>query len=272
MRYGPPVSFARDSHGSEVAYQVLGEGPIDLVFLFGWPSHLALMWENPAFADFLHRLVLVRAGDRLRPTSAPGCPTGARPGTRSRTGWTRSGAVLDAVGSRRGRVLRLPPRRSAGPAVRRHLPAADGGRGHVRRPTRRRCGTTTIPGGRRPRSRSRLLESPLRTAGPGGVVPRARPHGRHRCRHPPLVAHLLALRRHRAREHRRDHLDRSGRRPGGARCRPGPGAGAAPERRRDRRRAGEPLPGRSAALGHAPGAARATTTSRSSATRTPSWP
>ena len=35
---------------------MLGEGPLDLVFLFGWPSHLALMWENPAFADFLHRL------------------------------------------------------------------------------------------------------------------------------------------------------------------------------------------------------------------------
>ena len=39
-----------------LAYQVLGDGPLDLVFLFGWPSHLALMWENPAFADFLHRL------------------------------------------------------------------------------------------------------------------------------------------------------------------------------------------------------------------------
>ena len=56
MRYGPPVSFVRDGHGSALAYQVLGDGPIDLVFLFGWPSHLALMWENPAFADFLHRL------------------------------------------------------------------------------------------------------------------------------------------------------------------------------------------------------------------------
>ena len=56
MRFGPPVSFTRNGSGTTLAYQVLGEGPVDLVFLFGWPSHLALMWENPAFADFLHRL------------------------------------------------------------------------------------------------------------------------------------------------------------------------------------------------------------------------
>jgi len=56
MRFGPPVRFTRDANGTSLAYQVLGEGPIDLVFLFGWPSHVALMWENPAFAEFLHRL------------------------------------------------------------------------------------------------------------------------------------------------------------------------------------------------------------------------
>ena len=56
MRFGPPVRFTRDANGTTLAYQVLGEGPVDLVFLFGWPSHLALMWENPAFAEFLHRL------------------------------------------------------------------------------------------------------------------------------------------------------------------------------------------------------------------------
>jgi class 3 adenylate cyclase len=56
MRFGPPVRFTRDANGTTLAYQVLGTGPLDLVFLFGWPSHLALMWENPAFAEFLHRL------------------------------------------------------------------------------------------------------------------------------------------------------------------------------------------------------------------------
>jgi class 3 adenylate cyclase len=56
MRFGPPVRFTRNANGGTLAYQVLGDGPVDLVFVFGWPSHLALMWEHPAFADFLRGL------------------------------------------------------------------------------------------------------------------------------------------------------------------------------------------------------------------------
>jgi pimeloyl-ACP methyl ester carboxylesterase len=35
---------------------VLGDAPLDLVFLFGWPTHLGLLWENPSLAGFLHKL------------------------------------------------------------------------------------------------------------------------------------------------------------------------------------------------------------------------
>lgn len=56
MRFRPPVSFARDPKGSMVAYQVVGSGPLDLVFLPGPPSHLGLLWEQPAVAEFLERL------------------------------------------------------------------------------------------------------------------------------------------------------------------------------------------------------------------------
>jgi class 3 adenylate cyclase len=56
MRYGPPFRFARRPDGRRVAYQVVGDGDLDLVFLFGLPSHLALMWENPALAAFLGKL------------------------------------------------------------------------------------------------------------------------------------------------------------------------------------------------------------------------
>jgi pimeloyl-ACP methyl ester carboxylesterase/DNA-binding CsgD family transcriptional regulator len=38
-----------------IAYQVLGDGPLDLVFVMGWVSHLDYFWEGPA-ADFLTRL------------------------------------------------------------------------------------------------------------------------------------------------------------------------------------------------------------------------
>jgi class 3 adenylate cyclase/pimeloyl-ACP methyl ester carboxylesterase len=56
MRFGPPISFARRRDGGNLAYQVVGEGDLDLVFLFGWPTHLGLMWENPSFAGFLRKL------------------------------------------------------------------------------------------------------------------------------------------------------------------------------------------------------------------------
>jgi class 3 adenylate cyclase/pimeloyl-ACP methyl ester carboxylesterase len=56
MRFGPPVQFVRRPDGHNLAYQVLGDAPLDLVFLFGWPTHLGLLWENPSLAGFLHKL------------------------------------------------------------------------------------------------------------------------------------------------------------------------------------------------------------------------
>ena len=56
MRYGPPFRYALRPDGRRVAYQVVGDGDLDLVFLFGFPSHLGLMWENPALAAFLGKL------------------------------------------------------------------------------------------------------------------------------------------------------------------------------------------------------------------------
>jgi class 3 adenylate cyclase len=56
MRYGPPFHFARRGDGRRLAYQVVGEGGLDLVFLLGWPTHLGLIWENPSFAAFLGKL------------------------------------------------------------------------------------------------------------------------------------------------------------------------------------------------------------------------
>jgi class 3 adenylate cyclase/pimeloyl-ACP methyl ester carboxylesterase len=56
MRYGPPFEFARRRDGRRIAYQVVGSGDLDLVFLFGWPTHLGLMWESRPFAAFLGKL------------------------------------------------------------------------------------------------------------------------------------------------------------------------------------------------------------------------
>ena len=39
-----------------IAYQVIGTGSLDIVFVMGWVSHLEYFWEEPHFAAFLDRL------------------------------------------------------------------------------------------------------------------------------------------------------------------------------------------------------------------------
>src|SRR5919197_5281179 len=56
MRFGPPVSFAHRRDGRHLAYRV-GGGELDLVFLFGFPTNVALPWDNPAVAGFLGKLL-----------------------------------------------------------------------------------------------------------------------------------------------------------------------------------------------------------------------
>src|SRR5258708_1966567 len=51
----PPTRYAR-SGDVNIAYQVLGDGPLDLVFVMGWVSHLEYFWTEPSFARFLLRL------------------------------------------------------------------------------------------------------------------------------------------------------------------------------------------------------------------------
>jgi pimeloyl-ACP methyl ester carboxylesterase len=44
------VRYARSADGIDVAFQVLGDGPVDLVFVSGFITHLDLAWELPHFA------------------------------------------------------------------------------------------------------------------------------------------------------------------------------------------------------------------------------
>lgn len=39
-----------------IAYQVVGDGEVDLVYIPGWVTNLEVMWEEPGLARFLHRL------------------------------------------------------------------------------------------------------------------------------------------------------------------------------------------------------------------------
>ncbi len=55
MRFGPPVGFARRPDGRRLAYQMLGDAQLDLVFVSGYGTHLRLQWEEPSVTGFLHK-------------------------------------------------------------------------------------------------------------------------------------------------------------------------------------------------------------------------
>jgi pimeloyl-ACP methyl ester carboxylesterase len=51
----PETRYAR-SGDLNIAYQLTGEGPRDLVYVPGWVSNIEMMWEEPAMVHFLERL------------------------------------------------------------------------------------------------------------------------------------------------------------------------------------------------------------------------
>jgi pimeloyl-ACP methyl ester carboxylesterase len=51
----PDTRYARSGEVN-IAYQVLGAGPPDLVYVPGWVSNVELNWEEPTYARFLERL------------------------------------------------------------------------------------------------------------------------------------------------------------------------------------------------------------------------
>ena len=94
------------SGGIHVAYQVVGDGPLDLVYVPGWVSNVEVMWEEPRYARFLERLAsfgrLITFDKRGTGLSDP-VPEGAAPTLEERMDDVR--AVMDAVGSERAALL-----------------------------------------------------------------------------------------------------------------------------------------------------------------------
>jgi len=52
----PPQTHYARSGDVNIAYQVVGDGPLDLVFVPGFISHLDLQWADPRIARFLEKL------------------------------------------------------------------------------------------------------------------------------------------------------------------------------------------------------------------------
>lgn len=77
----PDIRYVRNG-GVALAYQVLGDGPMDLVYVQGFINNIDIAWDNPYYARFLRRLssfsrliIMDRRGtglsDRMSPKDLP---------------------------------------------------------------------------------------------------------------------------------------------------------------------------------------------------------
>lgn len=97
-----PKTHYAQSGDVNIAYQVLGEGSLDLVFVMGWVSHLDYFWTEPSFARFLRRLASFSRlilFDKRGTGLSDRVPLDALPTLEQRMDDVR--AVMDAVGSKR---------------------------------------------------------------------------------------------------------------------------------------------------------------------------
>src|SRR5437764_11231910 len=99
----PPTRYARSGDLS-IAYQVVGDAPVDLVLVQGFATHLELQWESPLLARFFERIAsfarLILFDKRGTGLSDPVAEV---PTLEQRMEDVR--AVMDAAGSERAALL-----------------------------------------------------------------------------------------------------------------------------------------------------------------------
>ncbi|HEX4665715.1 MAG TPA: adenylate/guanylate cyclase domain-containing protein [Chthoniobacterales bacterium] len=101
----PKTQFAQSGE-TQIAYQVIGPGPIDLVYVAGWVSHIELAWEEPTLAAFLRRLASFSRlilFDKRGTGLSDRVPNDKLPTLEQRMDDVR--AVMDAVGSERAALF-----------------------------------------------------------------------------------------------------------------------------------------------------------------------
>src|SRR4051794_2904881 len=99
----PETAYTK-SGDVNIAYQVVGDGPLDLVLVPGFVSHLDLDWEEPGYSHFLMRLASFSRLIRFdkRGTGLSDRP-GGLPDLETRMDDVR--AVMDAAGSERAALF-----------------------------------------------------------------------------------------------------------------------------------------------------------------------
>jgi len=102
----PETRYAKTSDGVHIAYQVVGDGPVDLVVVMGWTSNIEAMWEEPSIARFFARLASFSRlvlFDKRGTGLSDRVPEDRLPSLEVRMDDAR--AVMDAVGSQRSVVF-----------------------------------------------------------------------------------------------------------------------------------------------------------------------
>jgi class 3 adenylate cyclase len=101
----PETRYAK-SGDVHIAYQVIGDGPVDLVFVPGWITHVELSWDEPLEAAFRRRLAgfsRLILFDKRGTGLSDRVPVDQLPILEERMDDVR--AVMDAVGSERAALM-----------------------------------------------------------------------------------------------------------------------------------------------------------------------
>jgi pimeloyl-ACP methyl ester carboxylesterase/class 3 adenylate cyclase len=102
----PETRYAKTADGVHIAYQVVGDGPVDMVFVMGWVTNIEVMWDDPGFARLLDRLATFSRlilFDKRGVGLSDRVPEERLPDLETRMDDVR--AVMDAVGSGRAVVF-----------------------------------------------------------------------------------------------------------------------------------------------------------------------
>ena len=101
----PHTQYARESD-VRIAYQVVGDGPIDLVFATGGQFPIDLIWDEPSAARFLRRLASFSRMVLLDGRGWSASRTDAETTTPTVEGWADDlRLVMDTVGMERAAVM-----------------------------------------------------------------------------------------------------------------------------------------------------------------------
>jgi class 3 adenylate cyclase len=101
----PETKYARSGDYS-IAYQVVGAGPIDLIYVPGFVSHVEIVWEEPRVVDLIERVssfARLLLFDKRGTGLSDRVPPSELPTLEERMDDVR--AVMDAVGSERAAVF-----------------------------------------------------------------------------------------------------------------------------------------------------------------------